>query len=94
MNFVTFLRTLNAVHFFAATFGEQSVFTFQKIASRCPRPGAATGSVLLEKVFLEIQQHLQENTCARVPFLIKPQVCSFIKKETGTGVFLSILQNF
>ena len=43
------------------------------------------------KVFLEISQNLQENTCARVSFLIKLQACKFIKKETGTGVFLLIL---
>ena len=34
---------------------------------------AATGSVLLEKVFLEISQNLQENTCGKVSFLIKLQ---------------------
>ena len=32
---------------------------------------ATTGGVLLEKVFLEISQNLQENTCGKVPFLIK-----------------------
>ena len=32
---------------------------------------AANGGVLLEKVFLEILQNLQERTCARVSFLIK-----------------------
>ena len=32
---------------------------------------AATGGVLLEKVFLEISQNLQENTCSKVSFLIK-----------------------
>ena len=31
----------------------------------------------VKKVFLEISQNLQENTCARVSFLI-----NFIKKET------------
>ena len=31
---------------------------------------AATGGVLLEKVFLQISQNSQENTCARVSFLI------------------------
>ena len=30
----------------------------------------ATGGVLLEKVFLEISQNSQENTCARVSILI------------------------
>ena len=29
---------------------------------------AVTGGVLLEKVFLEISQNSQENTCARVSF--------------------------
>ena len=33
----------------------------------------ATRGVLLEKVFLEISQNSQENTCARVSFLIKLQ---------------------
>ena len=34
---------------------------------------AATGGVLLEKVFVEITQNSQENNCARVSFLIKLQ---------------------
>ena len=34
---------------------------------------AATESVLSEKVFLNISQNSQENTCARVSFLIKLQ---------------------
>ena len=34
---------------------------------------AATGGVLLEKVFLEISQDSQENTCGKVPFLIRMQ---------------------
>ena len=34
---------------------------------------AATGGVLLEKVFLEITQDSQENTCGKVPFLIRMQ---------------------
>ena len=34
---------------------------------------AATRGVLWNKVFLEISQNSQENTCARVPFLIKLQ---------------------
>ena len=41
-----------------------------------------------ENLFLEISQNSQENTCARVSFLIKLQAstCNFIKKKTGTGV--------
>ena len=42
-----------------------------------------------ENVFLGISQNLQENTCARVSFLIK-----LWKKDSGKGVFLWILQNF
>ena len=43
----------------------------------------------VKKVFLKISQNLQENTCARVSFLIKLQApaCTFIKKETLTQVF-------
>ena len=41
----------------------------------------------VKKVFLEILQNSQENTCAKVSFLIKPQACNFIKKETLTQVF-------
>ena len=39
---------------------------------------------------LEISQNTQENTCARVSFLIKLQAeaCNVIKKDSGTGVFL------
>ena len=32
---------------------------------------ATTGGVPIKKVFLKIAQNLQENTCARVSFLIK-----------------------
>ena len=41
------------------------------------------------KVFLEISQNSQENTCAGVSFLIKLQAeaCNFIKKETLAQVF-------
>ena len=50
---------------------------------------AATRGVLWKKVFLEISRNLQENTCARVSFLIKLQAlaCSFIKKKTLAQVF-------
>ena len=43
---------------------------------------ARTWSV--KKVFLEISQNSQENTCVRVSFLIMLQasVCNFIKNET------------
>ena len=38
-------------------------------------------------MFLEISQNSQENTCARVSFLIKLKVCNFIKKETLAQAF-------
>ena len=43
----------------------------------------------VRKVFSEILQKSQENTCARVSILIKLQAwaCSFIKKETLAQVF-------
>ena len=43
----------------------------------------------VKKVFLEISQNSQENTCVRVSFLIKlqTQACNFIKKETLLQVF-------
>ena len=55
------------------------------------RSFAATEAVVqrcsVKKVFLEISQNSQENTCARVSFLIKLQ--AFIKKETLAQVFSS-----
>ena len=44
----------------------------------------------VKKVFLEISQNSQENTCVRDSFLIKlPVACNFIiKRICGTGVFL------
>ena len=38
-------------------------------------------------MFLRILQHSQENTCARVSFLIKLQALCFNKKETLAQVF-------
>ena len=51
----------------------------------------------VNKAFLKISQNLQENTCARVSFLIKllTKACNFILKiRSGTSVFLWILWNF
>ena len=43
----------------------------------------------VRKVFLEILQNSQENTCSRVSFLIELQAstCNVIKKETLTQMF-------
>ena len=38
-------------------------------------------------MFLEISENSQENTCARVSFLIKLQACNFVKKEFLAQVF-------
>ena len=45
----------------------------------------------LKKVFLKTSQNLQENTCARVSFLIKMQAeaRNYIKKKIPTHVFFS-----
>ena len=50
---------------------------------------AVTRRCFVEKLLLEILQNSQENTCARVSFLIKLQAstCNFIKKETMAQVF-------
>ena len=54
--------------------------------------------VFCKKVFLQTLQNSQENTCARVLFLMKlriHRVCNFIKKrDFGTNGFLWILRNF
>ena len=42
---------------------------------------AATRGVLCEKVFLEIWQISQENTCARVSFLIKKRPATLLKRR-------------
>ena len=51
-----------------------SFFLSEAVAWRC----------FVKKVFLKISPNLQENTSARVSFLIKLQAlaCNFIKKET------------
>ena len=43
-----------------------------------------------KKVFLEISQNSQENTCDRVSFLIKLKArpATLLKRDSGTGVFL------
>ena len=55
------------------------VFLTEAVIRRCS----------VKKVFLEILQNSQKNTCARVSFLIKLQTsaCNFIKKETLAQVF-------
>ena len=58
---------------------------------------ASTGGVPWKKVFLKISQNSQENICARVSLLIKLMTWSlqfYLKRDSGTRVFLWILWNF
>ena len=51
----------------------------------------------IKKVFLEILQNSQENTCATASFSIKLQALVlqlYLKRDFGTGVLLWILQSF
>ena len=50
------------------------------------RTEVATRGALQKKVFLKISQNSQENTCARVRFLI--MAATLLKKDFSTGVFL------
>ena len=52
-------------------------------------PRSSRPVMFCKKVFLEISQNSQGNTCARVSFLIKLQAeaCNFIKEETLAHVF-------
>ena len=65
------------------SFFETLVFRAKANAEQSP------GQNYLPEKFSEISQNSQENTCARVSFLIKfqAQACNFIKKETLTQVF-------
>ena len=70
------------------------------VIERCPLLGGNSQRCSVKKVFLKISQNPQENTCARVSFLIKLQasaclhqasgirhVCNFIKKQILAQVF-------
>ena len=51
----------------------------------------------VKKVFLEILQNSQENTCARASLLIELQASGlqlYLKRDSGTDVFLWISRNF
>ena len=51
---------------------ESTIDVLEAVVQRCS----------VRKVFLEILQNSQENTCTRVSFLIKLQACNFIEKDT------------
>ena len=53
--------------------------------------------VLQKNLFLKISLYLQQNTCVGVSFLIKIQAfrpATLLKRDSNTGVFLTMLQNF
>ena len=63
-----------------------SSFIFGRVVQK-----QSIGDVLRKKMFLNISQNSQENTCASVSFLIKLRACSlqnYLKRDSGTGVFL------
>ena len=64
--------------------GQPQLFNFmvKKI-----RTEAVVQRCSVKKMFLEISQNSQENTCAGDSFLVKLQACNFIKKETLAQVF-------
>ena len=53
---------------------------------------AATRGVLWKKVFLEISQNSQENTCASVSFLIKLQVWGLLQVALTQVLFCEFLK--
>ena len=66
------------------SYGHVSVIYNQKLPLKCS----------IKKLFSKISLNSQENTCARVSFLIKLQLQLYWKRDSGTGVFLWILRNF
>ena len=62
-----------------------SNFTLQKVF--LPDSKAVCWRCSVKKLFLKVSQNSQENTCAKVSFLIKLQTCNFIQKETLVQVF-------
>ena len=61
---------------------EQQILIFILTKNNAKVEEAATKGFLCKKVFLEISQNSQENTCARFSFLIKlkAEAYNFIKK--------------
>ena len=60
------------------------------VVDKSDTPEAVVQRCSVKKVFLEISQNSQENTCARVSFLIKLQASDLQlhqKRDSGTGVF-------
>ena len=94
MSYVKELICLNTVGLLHETLLIHEFKNFAKLCYNCQLLFLKTFSTSshkgcsVKKVFLEISQNSQENTCARASFLIKLQACSFIKKETLAQAFL------
>ena len=90
VNFAKFLRTPSTEHLraTASVYVKKKSHWKETVFPRC----------FVKKLFLEISHNSQENTCARVSFLIKLQAWGlqlYLKRDSGTGVFLLIfLWNF
>ena len=68
-----------------------------EISGHVQNTEAAIQRCSVKKVFLETSQNSQENIRTRVSFLIKLQGSDlqfYLKRDSGTGVFLRILLNF
>ena len=73
-----------SIHLFGISEALSKEGDIAALSHRSSRP-----EVFCKKVFLEISQSSQGNTCARISFLIKllASACSFIKIETLAQVF-------
>ena len=69
------LSRINFLYFVSFTYLVIMIFIVV-FKMKCQK--AATEGVLLKKVFLEISQNSQENTCARDSFLIKLQALGLV----------------
>ena len=88
LNSTSYLQDIYNIHFPKNNKnGKFKVFVFIRALTHITEAVVRRCSV--EKVFIEISQNSQENTYARVSFLIKFQakICNFIKKEALAQVF-------
>ena len=72
-----------------------------KLFSKMTASEAVVQRCSVKKVFLEISQNPQENTCVKASFLInliKLQTglrpATLLKRDSGRGVYMGILRNF
>ena len=62
----------------------QKLFLFIEALFSSRLKKAVSWRCSLKKMFLEISQNSQENTCARVSCLIKLQTCNLAYRKSGT----------